>query len=150
MSVCVCVFSLQGFTRPKVLLLLPQRNLAFKCVLRLVRLAMRETRADSVTGKERFVEQFTDPEVGYTHTHTHTHVLQVLGVQKCACMSMCMCVCVRACVCVSTQEVPEADLDPGTRARRKAKPADYRALIGTGNTDDHFRLGVKITRGAIR
>ncbi len=58
---------LQGFTRPKVLLLLPQRNLAFRAVLRLVRLAMRETRADSVAGKARFVEHFTDPEVSHVH-----------------------------------------------------------------------------------
>jgi len=54
---------MQGFTRPKVLILVPQRNLAFKLVVRLVALAMKETRADSVQGKERFVEQFTDPEV---------------------------------------------------------------------------------------
>lgn len=38
----------QGFTRPKVLLLLPQRNLAFRAVRRLVALAIRETRSDSV------------------------------------------------------------------------------------------------------
>jgi hypothetical protein len=44
----VLIFYMQGFTRPKVLILLPQRNLAFRLVLRLVRLAMRETRADSV------------------------------------------------------------------------------------------------------
>ena len=42
---------------------MPQRNLAYKLVVRLVALAMKETRADSVQGKERFVEQFTDPEV---------------------------------------------------------------------------------------
>lgn len=54
----------QGFTRPKVLLLLPQRNFAFKLIRRLVALAMRETRADSVQGKEKFVEQFTEAEVG--------------------------------------------------------------------------------------
>jgi len=97
----------QGFTRPKVLILLPQRNLAFKLVVRLVALAMKETRADSVQGKERFVEQFTDPEA------------------------------------------EEENMDEGTRNRRKAKPADWRALF-SGNTDDHFRLGIKITRGAIR
>ncbi|GIL79277.1 hypothetical protein Vretimale_16454 [Volvox reticuliferus] len=54
----------QGFTRPKVLVLLPQRNCAFRAVRRLVALAVRETRSDSVQGKERFVEQFTDPEEG--------------------------------------------------------------------------------------
>jgi hypothetical protein len=38
----------QGFTRPKVLLLLPMRNMAYQVVKRLVALAQRETRADSV------------------------------------------------------------------------------------------------------
>ncbi len=35
------------------------------------------------------------------------------------------------------------------RARRAAKPSEWRALF-SGNTDDHFRLGIKITRGSIR
>ncbi len=48
------------------------------------------------------------------------------------------------------QEVPEEELEEGALARRLAKPPEWRALLGTGNTDDHFRLGVKITRGAIR
>ncbi|GAX83068.1 hypothetical protein CEUSTIGMA_g10494.t1 [Chlamydomonas eustigma] len=98
----------QGFTRPKVLILLPQRNLAFKLIRRLVSMAMRETRADSVQGKEKFVEQFTDPE-----------------------------------------EEEEEDMDPKLRARRAAKPAEWQALF-SGNVDDHFRVGIKITRGAIR
>jgi U3 small nucleolar RNA-associated protein 25 len=38
----------QGFTRPKVLLLLPMRNTAYAVIKRLVALAMKETRADSV------------------------------------------------------------------------------------------------------
>ena len=44
-------------------MLLPTRNLAFKLVRRLVALAMKETRGDTVQGKEKFVEQFTNPEV---------------------------------------------------------------------------------------
>lgn len=46
-------------------------------------------------------------------------------------------------------QAEEENMDEGTRNRRKAKPADWRALF-SGNTDDHFRLGIKITRGAIR
>ena len=38
----------QGFTRAKVLLLLPMRNLAFWRVQRLLQLLQRETRADSI------------------------------------------------------------------------------------------------------
>ncbi|GFR41586.1 hypothetical protein Agub_g2307, partial [Astrephomene gubernaculifera] len=99
----------QGFTRPKVLMLLPQRNFAFRAVRRLVALALRETRSDSVQGKEKFVEQFTDPD----------------------------------------EMQDEESLDPATRARLAAKPADHRALFA-GNVDDHFRLGIKVTKGAIR
>eukprot|EP00798_Chlamydomonas_sp_ICE-L_P009960 gene9960-7836_t len=97
----------QGFTRPKILLLLPQRNLAFKAIMRLVALAMKETRADTVQGKEKFVDQFTDPQAD-----------------------------------------PEDENDEKHQARRAAKPMEWRALFD-GNTDDHFRMGIKITRGAI-
>jgi hypothetical protein len=38
----------QGFTRPKALILLPMRNMAFAVVRRLVALAQKDTRADSV------------------------------------------------------------------------------------------------------
>ncbi|GLC42263.1 hypothetical protein PLESTM_001310300 [Pleodorina starrii] len=100
----------QGFTRPKVLLLLPQRNFAFRAVRRLVALAIRETRSDSVQGKERFVEQFTDPEEG---------------------------------------DMAEEDMDAAAKARLAARPPEHRALFA-GNVDDHFRLGVKVTKGAIR
>ncbi|MEW5301455.1 MAG: hypothetical protein WDW36_004315 [Sanguina aurantia] len=98
----------QGFTRPKVLLLLPQRNMAFRAVVRLVRLAMAETRADSVQGKAKFVEQFGDmnPE-------------------------------------------DEDEMDEREKRRAASKPMEHRALFA-GNLDDHFRVGIKITQGAIR
>ena len=54
----------QGFVRAKVLLLLPMRNMAFKVVRRLVALAQKETRVDSVQGKEKFVEQFAGEDDG--------------------------------------------------------------------------------------
>ena len=46
----------------QVLLLLPQRNIAFRWVTRLLALALRETRTDSVQGRERFVEEFGPDE----------------------------------------------------------------------------------------
>jgi len=46
-------------------------------------------------------------------------------------------------------QAEEENMDEGMQARRRAKPADWRAMF-SGNTDDHFRLGIKITRGAIR
>ena len=94
----------QGFTRPKVLILLPQRNLAFHVIRRLVNLAMKETRSDSVQGKEKFVEQFTLDE-----------------------------------------DEDEDMTDEKAKARRALKPPDWRGLF-TGNLDDHFRIGVRITR----
>jgi hypothetical protein len=50
----------QGFTRPKALILLPMRHMAFAVVRRLVALAQKETRADSV-------------QVGF-HKHLHRSV----------------------------------------------------------------------------
>ena len=47
------------------------------------------------------------------------------------------------------QEDEEEEMDEKLRARRAAKPVEWRALFGSGNTDDHFRLGIKITRGSI-
>jgi hypothetical protein len=48
------------------------------------------------------------------------------------------------------QAPDETPLGEAAAARKSSKPADWRALLGGGNTDDHFRLGIKITRGAIR
>ena len=41
------------------------------------------------------------------------------------------------------------DLSERERAAVARKPPNHRALFG-GNTDDHFRMGVKITRGAVK
>eukprot|EP00873_Tetraselmis_striata_P003639 jgi/Tetstr1/423903/TSEL_014526.t1 len=92
----------QGFTRAKVLLLLPQRNMAFRVVSKLLKLAIRETRTDSVQGKQRFVDDF------YTE---------------------------------------DSDDEDGGR-RKVEKPPEYKTLFG-GNTDDHFMLGIKLTRGSV-
>ncbi|KAL4425892.1 hypothetical protein ABPG75_009908 [Micractinium tetrahymenae] len=94
----------QGFTRAKVLLLLPQRNLALRCVSRLLALAVRETRTDTIQNKQRFLEEFGD----------------------------------------QGDELTERE-----RAAVARKPAEHRALFG-GNMDDHFRMGIKLTRGAVK
>lgn len=44
--------------RRQVLLLLPQRNLALRVVSRLLALAVRETRTDTIQHKQRFLEEF--------------------------------------------------------------------------------------------
>lgn len=46
-----------------MLLLLPYRHHAYHAVLRLLRLAVKETRKDTIQNKERFIEEF-GPEGG--------------------------------------------------------------------------------------
>ena len=52
----------------QVLLLLPLRSMALRAALRLAALAQRETRADSIQGKQRLAEEFGgdegEPEAG--------------------------------------------------------------------------------------
>lgn len=42
----------------QVLVLLPQRNLALRLVTRLLALAVKETRTDTIQNKQRFLEEF--------------------------------------------------------------------------------------------
>lgn len=94
----------QGFTRPKVLLLLPSRSAALRVVERLLAIAPASQQM-SVEHKDRFFEDF--------------------GVEE------------------------EEDEDEVEGKKSGGKPADYQALFG-GNNDDHFRLGVKLTRKSIK
>ena len=48
----------------QVLLLLPLRSMALRAALRLAALAQRETRADSIQGKQRLAEEFGGDEGG--------------------------------------------------------------------------------------
>ncbi|KAK9793740.1 hypothetical protein WJX73_006953 [Symbiochloris irregularis] len=52
----------QGFTRPKVLILQPTRNLAQATVLRMCQLAVQETRKDSIQHKQRFMDEFGEQQ----------------------------------------------------------------------------------------
>jgi len=101
----------QGFTRPKILVLLPMRNAALHFVLRLLTLAMRETRTDSIQNKKRFLEEFGDDEEG--------------------------------------ADAEDGGLSDRARTALARKPAQHRALFH-GNVDDHFRMGIKLTRGAAK
>ena len=74
--------------------------MAFKVVSRLLSLAQKETRSDSIQGRARFVEDFG----------------------------------------------PQND-DEGDEAKAKHHRLEHRVLFH-GNTDDHFRLGIKLTRSA--
>lgn len=105
----------QGFTRPKVLILLPLRNQAFKIIQRLLLLAVHETRTDSIQNKERFVLEYGP----------------------------------------SSDDIDEGDEANVSKRRKngingvKSKPEEHQALFW-GNIDDHFRLGIKITKGAVK
>ena len=61
----------------QVLILLPLRSAALRCVTRLCQLAQRETRADSIQHKPRFLEEFgaNEEEVsGWMTTATSTQL----------------------------------------------------------------------------
>ncbi|CAG9462688.1 unnamed protein product [Pedinophyceae sp. YPF-701] len=47
-----------GFVRPRVLLLVPFRSIALRVVLRLASVLQRETRADSIQGREKLIREF--------------------------------------------------------------------------------------------
>jgi U3 small nucleolar RNA-associated protein 25 len=107
----------QGFTRPKVLFLLPMRSTAMRVVSRLLKLAIRETRVDSIQNKERFLEEFG--------TGDETNELS------------------------GAANGDDSRLNAREKAAIARKPVEHRGLFA-GNLDDHFRLGIKMTRGAIR
>lgn len=84
-----------------MLLLLPQRNLAARVVGRLLQLAVKETRTDTIQNKARFLDEFGGGD--------------------------------------------DDELTERERAAVARKPVEHQALFA-GNTDDHFRMGVKLTR----
>ena len=95
----------------QVLLLLPLRSTALRWVSRLLRLAQAETRADSIQHKQRFLDEFGEPDSGERiEDGGAAHDAGVDGV-----------------------------------SRKGGKPAEHEALF-SGNGDDHFRLGIRITR----
>ena len=72
------------------------RNIAYKVITRLLKLAQKETRSDSIQNKGRFLEEYGD----------------------------------------AADEEEE---------QRIGQPAEHVELF-RGNTDDHFSLGIKLTR----
>lgn len=65
------------------------------------------------------------------------------------CRSVCLAPPLVASLTPSFALLQDEDADEKAKARRASKPAEWRALF-SGNVDDHFRLGIKLTRGAIK
>lgn len=99
----------QGFTRGKVLVLLPLRKFAFHFVRRLMRLVMLPNfghkHFKSVPGGAQFLDEYGDGE--------------------------------------------EEELGAPSSKHMQGKPKDFRDTF-SGNTDDHFRLGVKLTKSSVK
>lgn len=93
----------------QVLILLPMRNMAHTLILRLLQLTQKETRADSILGKQRFMEEFGPDEEDFDE---------------------------------------EGMTDRGKKVKAQM-PLEHQRLF-EGNCDDHFRIGLKITRGSVR
>ena len=102
---------------------------------RLANLLQRETRVDSIRKKQRFEEEFGAEEESDDDDDDDDES--------------------------SSESDDGDDDDESKRARRRKrkqkkkrrrrsnlKPRDHRALF-SGNSDDHFRLGIRLTRGAV-
>ncbi len=101
----------------QVLILLPLRSTALRVVSRLLDLAQKENRADSIQNKQRFLEDF-----GAAGTDDEDE--EGGGTEKVGAKS-----------------------GGGRGGLAGGTPAEHAALFG-GNSDDHFRLGIKVTRWA--
>ena len=101
----------------QVLILLPLRSTALRVVSRLLDLAQKENRADSIQNKQRFLEDF-----GAAGTDDEDE--EGGGTEKVG-----------------------AKPGGGKGGPAGKTPAEHAALFG-GNSDDHFRLGIKVTRWA--
>ncbi|XP_010513455.1 PREDICTED: U3 small nucleolar RNA-associated protein 25-like [Camelina sativa] len=94
----------QCFTRPKVLILLPYKSIAFRVVKRLIQLTPAEAQRVNVDNLDRFNKEFGCDD-GDVKTFKYG---------------------------------------------KSEKPSDWQALIGEGNDDDIFMIGIKHTKKSIR
>ncbi|KAJ8500014.1 hypothetical protein OPV22_010566 [Ensete ventricosum] len=96
----------QGFTRPKVMFLLPLGSIAMRVVKRLIELTPLAKKAN-VEHINRFTKEFG-----------------------------------------AVDEEDEVE-DENSKSQKPTKPADFQALFG-GNNNDHFMLGIKLTKRSIK
>jgi hypothetical protein len=131
----------------QVLLLLPQRNLALRVVSRLCQLAVRETRTDTIQNRQRLLEEFGDGggAGGGSWAWALSRLCQVQqGERQPQLTAVYLPACNRppGLCCTPRAGEPLSEREAAAVAR---KPAEHQALF-SGNMDDHFRLGIKLTR----
>lgn len=112
----------QGFVRPLVLFLAPMRSIALPVMLRFAALAQRENR---YYPSLRPVSASCDLNMQQT-VHMCRHD-SIKGKQ---------------------QLMKEFSEEAPTR-KDVVRPADHKAMF-SGNSDDHFRVGIKVTQGSVR
>ena len=126
----------QGFARPTVLFLSPMRNVCGRAIMRFLKLCPNaHGRADAVNKLERlendFLAGYSSDETSSDEDASDEEDDEELKRRK---MKM------------------QKKINKVTKKKKKYKthvPLEYKELF-RGNQDDHFRLGVKITKAAVR
>ena len=149
----------QGFVRPRVLVLAPQRNIVYVAVRRLLALLQRAARADTYQGLAWFDREFGDPEDGLEDDDHEEEGGDGDGDHQERNRS-------------KTQKTKEKITDAEQEREREreldaevdrtmamdegvavdlssGKPVDHQGLFG-GNTDDLFKVGLRVTKGSVR
>lgn len=116
----------QGFVRPQVLLLAPMRSIALPAMLRFAALAQRENRYNILRNIALILARATTP------------CIEPLTAEMCRNDS------IRG----KQQLMKEFSEDVPTR-KDVVRPADHKAMF-SGNSDDHFQVGIKVTQGSVR
>ena len=126
----------QGFARPTVLFLSPMRNVCGRAIMRFLKLCPNaHGRADAVNKLERlendFLAGYSSDETSSDEDASDEEDDEELKRRK---------------------KKMQKKINKVTKKKKKYKthvPLEYKELF-RGNQDDHFRLGVKITKAAVR
>ncbi|CAL6424914.1 unnamed protein product [Bathycoccus prasinos] len=126
----------QGFARPTVLFLSPMRNVCGRAIMRFLKLCPNaHGRADAVNKLERlendFLAGYSSDETSSDEDASEEEDDEELKRRK---------------------KKMQKKINKVTKKKKKYKthvPLEYKELF-RGNQDDHFRLGVKITKAAVR